>query len=355
MVPLGVTADDEGVNVALWADEAELVEVCLFDEDGTEQRSRSTSRPSTSGTATCPACARASATASACTVPGTPARGHRFNPAKLLADPYARAIDGRLTYDDRSSATSAADRRDARDDRDSRAVRAARRSSCATTSTGAATARRGPRWADTVVYEAHVRGLTARHPDVPEQLRGTYAGLAHPAVVEHLTRPRASPPSSCCPSTTSSPSRTWPGAGLVNYWGYNSLGYFAPHAGVLLDRRSRGEQVSEFKAMVKTLHAAGLEVILDVVYNHTAEGGAGRADAVASAGWATRPTTSSPLTAAAMPTTPAAATRSTCRHPARPAAGDGLAAVLGAGDARRRLPLRPGVGAGPVVCTTSTC
>ena len=126
-------------------------------------------------------------------------------------------------------------------------------------------------WSDTVIYELHVKGFTALHPDIPPALRGTYAGLAHPAAIEHLHRARASPPSSCMPVHHFVTEPHLLRRGLTNYWGYNSIGYFAPHAAYCASG-PRGEQVREFKAMVRALHAAGIEVILDVVYNHTAEG-----------------------------------------------------------------------------------
>ena len=129
-------------------------------------------------------------------------------------------------------------------------------------------------YADTVIYEVHVKGFTAAHPDVPPELRGTYAGLAHPAAIGHSST-SVSPRSSCCRCTTACPRRSWSTAGLTNYWGYNTIGFFAPHAGYSAAVRAGrpGGQVAEFQAMVDALHAAGLEVILDVVFNHTAEGG----------------------------------------------------------------------------------
>ena len=125
-------------------------------------------------------------------------------------------------------------------------------------------------WADTVIYELHVRGFTMRNESIPEQLRGTYAGLAHPAAIEHL-HPLGVTAVELMPVHHFVSEPDVLRRGLTNYWGYNSIGYFAPHA-AYCSAGSRGEQVREFKAMVRALHAAGLEVILDVVYNHTAEG-----------------------------------------------------------------------------------
>ena len=126
-------------------------------------------------------------------------------------------------------------------------------------------------YSDSVIYEAHVKGLTQLHPDVPEELRGTYAGLAHPAVTDHLTRLGVTA-IELMPVHQFIQDSTLLEKGLRNYWGYNTLGFFAPHAEYAAAGRAPGQQVQEFKSMVKALHAAGIEVILDVVYNHTAEG-----------------------------------------------------------------------------------
>ena len=138
-------------------------------------------------------------------------------------------------------------------------------------STGATTGRPAPRWHDTVIYEVHVKGFTQRHPDVPEQLRGTYAGLGVAGGDRLPARTSGSPRSSCCRSTSSSTTATSCERGLANYWGYNTIGFFAPDVRYARAAGS-ARQVHEFKTMVKALHAAGIEVILDVVYNHTAEG-----------------------------------------------------------------------------------
>src|SRR5690606_5530060 len=125
-------------------------------------------------------------------------------------------------------------------------------------------------YSDTVIYEAHVKGLTRTHPDVPRELRGTYAGLPHPPVAEHLTSLGVTA-IELLPVHQFVQDGVLQGRDLANYWGYNTIGFFAPH-NAYAARGTRGQQVTEFKNMVKTLHAAGLEVILDVVYNHTAEG-----------------------------------------------------------------------------------
>ncbi len=269
--PLGATADDEGTNFALWADEAERVEVCLFDEDGREQRIPLDEQTFHVWHGYLPGVRPGQRYGFRVHGPWDPASGHRFNPAKLLTDPYARAVDGRLTYDDRVSGHVRGGPKDTRDDRDS-APFVPRSVVVRDDFDWGGDAPPRIEWQDTVVYEAHVRGLTARHPDVPEHQRGTYAGLAHPAVVNHLTWLGVTAVE-LLPVHHFITEEHLARDGKVNYWGYNSLGYFAPES-AYSSTGSLGGQVSEFKAMVKTLHAAGLEVILDVVYNHTAEGGA---------------------------------------------------------------------------------
>ena len=203
--------------------------------------------------------------------PWAPDDGHCCNPAKLLLDPYAKAVDGQAGSGTRrcSRITSTIPRARRTTPTARRSCRS--RSSSIRTSTGATTAiraRRGTRRSST---KRTSRASRSGIPDVPEELRGTYAGLAHPAAIELSARSSASPRSSCCPSTSSCTTRLLLERGLRNYWGYNSIGYLAPHNEYSVGGQ-RGEQVQEFKQMVKTLHAAGIEVILDVVYNHTAEG-----------------------------------------------------------------------------------
>jgi isoamylase len=275
--PLGATPDPMGTNVAVWAEEAEAVEVCLVDDDGGERRLELPERTYQVFHGYLPGVRPGQRYGLRVHGPWDPARGLRFNPAKLLLDPYARAIDGELTYDPAIFGHVAKDGagvgdENLRDDRDS----APYVPHSVVVHDGfdwgddrpPATA-----WSDTAIYELHVRGFTVRHPGVPEHLRGTYAGLAHPAAVEHLVALGVT-------AVELLPVHhfvTEPGVharGLVNYWGYNSVGYFAPHA-AYSSVGGRGGQVGEFKAMVKALHEAGLEVILDVVYNHTAEGDEG--------------------------------------------------------------------------------
>jgi glycogen operon protein len=271
--PLGATWDGEGTNFALFSEAADAVDLCLFDDEGREQRLPLTEVTAHVWHGYVPG-----------VTPGRhygyrvhgsyePGRGLRFNPAKLLVDPYARAIDRVPTWNDpiygytRGTAPDAPDVPDPRD--------SAPDVPWAVVVDNAFPwgDDRQPNtpWHDTVIYEAHVRGFTACHPGVPDPLRGTYAGLAHPVAVEHLTGLGVTAVE-LLPVHHFFSEPELVARGLRNYWGYNSLGYFAPHARYSSSGR-RGEQVREFKAMVRTLHAAGIEVILDVVYNHTAEGG----------------------------------------------------------------------------------
>lgn len=201
--------------------------------------------------------------------PWDPGSGKRWNPHKLLLDPYARAIDGEFILDP-AAFDHAADDHNAMNTTDSAPV-VPRSVVVGDDFNWAGDRLPQVPWPDTVIYETHVRGLTMLHPEVPPQLRGTFAGLAHPAVIEHLV-------SLGVTSVELLPVHHFVSevhllrSGLTNYWGYNSIGFFAPHARYS-SAGGGGEQVREFKEMVKALHAAGLEVILDVVYNHTAEAG----------------------------------------------------------------------------------
>jgi glycogen operon protein len=200
--------------------------------------------------------------------PYDPGAGHRCDPSKLLLDPYAKAVQGQVSWDESLFSYQLTDPR-ARNTADS----AARMPKNVVINPFFDWANdRPPRtpYHETLIYEAHVRGLTLRHPDIPAAQRGTYAGLAHPAITEHLQRLGVTAVE-LMPVQQFVPEQALVRRGLTNYWGYNTLGFLAPHnryssAGQL------GEQVGEFKTMVKTLHDAGIEVILDVVYNHTSEG-----------------------------------------------------------------------------------
>jgi isoamylase len=272
----GASDDDDGddggrsgANVAVWAGGAERVEVCLFDEDGDETRIPLEQRTHLVWHGHLPAVEAGQRYGLRAHGRWAPREGLRYNGSKLLLDPYARAVDGKLTYDPAIYGHDVSAGPDVRDDRDSAPFVP---KSVVVRSTFDWAGDRRPRtpWADTSVYEAHVRGLTMRHPGVPEQLRGTYAGLAHPAVLDHLGRLGVTAVE-LMPVHHFVTEPKIAARGLVNYWGYNSVGYFAPHA-AYASGGSRGQQVDEFKAMVRDLHSAGLEVILDVVFNHTAEG-----------------------------------------------------------------------------------
>lgn len=202
--------------------------------------------------------------------PYEPTAGLRHNPAKLLLDPYARAVDGDLAlHPSLFGYPGDAVDGSARDEQDS-APYVPRGVVVHDPFPWDGDRQLRTPWSDTVIYEVHVKGATAAHPDVPAHLRGTYAGLAHPAFVEHLQSLGVSAVELLpVHHFVSEPHLLR--RGLTNYWGYNTLGYFAPHA-AYSSSGSAGGQVVEFKTMVKELHAAGIEVILDVVYNHTAEG-----------------------------------------------------------------------------------
>ena len=268
--PLGATWDGEGTNFAVWSSGAEAAEVCLFDEDGTETRIALEESTYHIWHGYLPEIGPGQRYGFRVHGPYDPQQGLRYNPDKLLLDPYARAIDGALHPDGAiygyadSPLTGAADSRDSAPDVPRSVV------VHDLFPWGYDHLPRVP-WEDTVIYELHVRGFTARHPDIPEHLRGTYAGLSHPAAVGYLADLGVTAVE-LLPVQHFIPEPEVTRRGLTNYWGYNTIGYFAPHAGYS-SAGSRGEQVREFKAMVRSLHAAGIEVILDVVYNHTAEGG----------------------------------------------------------------------------------
>ncbi|MGA0945813.1 MAG: glycogen debranching protein GlgX, partial [Candidatus Nanopelagicales bacterium] len=257
-----------GANIALWAPGARSVDLCLFDDSGTEQRIRLPEQTFGVFHAHVSGIAPGAAYGFRVDGPWDPQHGARWNHAKLLMDPYARAMDGEFRLD---PAVFGYDGHDdlVRNDADS-APFVPR--SIAVPASFDWYDDRAPQipWTDTVIYETHVRGISMQHPEVPEPLRGTYAGLAHPAIVNHLvdlgvTAVELLPIHQFVDETHLLE------LGLSNYWGYNTLGFFAPHA-AYSSTGTRGEQVREFKEMVRTLHSAGLEVILDVVYTHTAEG-----------------------------------------------------------------------------------
>ena len=263
--PLGASFDGQGTNFALFSEVAERVELVLLDDAGTGTPVRLHEVDGFVWHAYLPGIGPGQRYGYRVHGPWQPSLGNRCNPAKLLLDPYARAVDGQI--DNHASLYERAPDGPAPAD------------SAGHSMLGVVTDPffdwgddRPPRtpYAESVIYEAHVRGLTRTHPDVPEELRGTYAGLAHPAVTEHLTSLGVTAVE-LMPVHQFVQDGVLQDRGLSNYWGYNTIGFFAPH-NAYAAFGSRGQQVNEFKAMVKALHEAGLEVILDVVYNHTAEG-----------------------------------------------------------------------------------
>jgi glycogen operon protein len=267
---LGATWSEESTNFAIWAPEATALWICLFDGDGVETRHQLTEHTLGVWHGAIPGVPLGQLYGVRADGPWDPDHGLRFNPAKLLLDPYARAITGEvqpgttvtLPYELDHPATASTqdsapamprcvvvdDRFDWGEDRHLR-----------------------HRWRDSVIYEMHVKGFTKLHNEVPEELRGTYAGLGSPTVINYL-RDLGVTAVELLPIHQFFSEPSVSGRGQVNYWGYNSIGFFAPHA-AYSSAGGMGGQVAEFKQMVKNFHAADIEVILDVVYNHTAEGG----------------------------------------------------------------------------------
>ena len=267
--PLGATYDGEGVNFSVFSEVAERVELCLFDDHGNQ-----TCVDLPEVTAFCwhgylpqmKPCQRYGFRVHG---PWAPEDGHRCNPAKLLLDPYAKAIEGQMRWDESVFPYHFNDPEGPPNEADS----APFMSKSVVIDPGFDWGNdRLPRipWHETIIYEAHVKGFTATHPDIPSELRGSYAGLAHSAAIDYLTRLGITAVELLPVHQFVHDARLME-HGLRNYWGYNSIGYLAPHNGYASTGQC-GQQVHEFKSMVKALHQAGLEVILDVVYNHTAEG-----------------------------------------------------------------------------------
>ena len=267
--PLGATYDGSGTNFALFSEVAERVDLCLFDDDGTEIRVPMPERDAFVWHAYLPAIGPGQRYGYRVHGPYAPEQGHRCNPSKLLLDPYAKAIDGSIDWDQACFSYTWGDE-DSLDDADS----APHMSKSVVISPYFDWDNdRSPRtpYHETVIYEAHVKGLTRTHPGIPEEIRGTYAALAHPLMIEHY-RKHGITAVELMPVHQFVHDSHLADRGLRNYWGYNTIGFFAPHNDYSASGQ-RGQQVQEFKAMVKALHAEGIEVILDVVYNHTAEGG----------------------------------------------------------------------------------
>ncbi|MDX2097650.1 MAG: glycogen debranching protein GlgX [Leptolyngbyaceae cyanobacterium bins.59] len=270
--PLGSYWDGKGTNFALFSENATSVHLCLFDRDDQETCLPLKEVSNFVWHGYLPGIGPGQRYGYRVDGPYEPHQGHRFNPKKLLIDPYGKAIDGDvkngpelfgydwnspeadLSYSDLDSAHLVPKSVVVDQHYDWEGDHLLRTP-----------------WHETVIYEVHVKGFTKLHPDIPEELRGTYAGMAHPAAIEHLQRLGVT-------AVELMPVHhylTYPGhladKGLKNYWGYDSINYFAPHASYS-SNGMLGEQVNEFKDMVKALHRAGIEVILDVVYNHTGEG-----------------------------------------------------------------------------------
>ena len=265
--PLGASYDGAGTNFALFSEVAECVELCLFDSDGTETRVRLGEVDGFVHHCYLPNISPGQQYGYRVHGPHDPARGLRCNPAKLLLDPYAKAVTGGVDWDESLFGYRFGEP-DQRNDADS----APHMCKGIVVSPFFDWANdRPPRhpYNETVIYEAHVKGLTIRHPAVPKELRGTYAGIAHPAIVEHLAGLGVNA-IELMPVHQFLTDKVLEDRGLHNYWGYNTIGFFAPHA--TYSASGGGNQVQEFKAMVRALHEANIEVILDVVYNHTAEG-----------------------------------------------------------------------------------
>ena len=271
--PLGATWDGEGVNFAIFSENATRVELCLFQRSEDEAEvARITMREWTDQVwhAYLPDIRPGQLYGYRVDGAYDPERGHRFNPAKLLIDPYAKAISGRLRPDDSvfgyTIGDAAADL--SRDPRDSASWMPKGLVVNSAFSWGEDRPPRVP-WNQTVIYECHVKGMTIRHPDVDEGIRGTYLGLVSDPIIDHLLALGITA-AELMPVHHFVNEKALVDRGLEDYWGYNSIGFFAPDARYATG--SDGRQVDEFKSMVKALHRAGIEVILDVVYNHTGEG-----------------------------------------------------------------------------------
>ncbi|MDT4918252.1 MAG: isoamylase, partial [Pseudonocardiales bacterium] len=261
--PLGAQWDGEGTNFALWSTTATAVTVCLFDANGLETRIPLGDQTYHVWHGYIPGVGPGQRYGFRVDGPFDPAEGLFHNSTKLLLDPYARAIEGDFVDDPAVYPGSGAD--------------------SATCVPRSVVVQNGfpwgddkhPKvpWDDTVIYELHVRGFTMQHPDIPPELRGTYTGLAHPAAIDHL-RSLGVTAVELMPIHSFVTEPLLQRRGMKNYWGYNSVGFFAPHAPYAAGAKGdAADAVREFKAMVRAMHKAGIEVILDVVYNHTAEGG----------------------------------------------------------------------------------
>ena len=340
--PLGATWDGSGTNFSIFSEHAERVELCLFDGDDAEQRVELTERTAHNWHCYLPGVGPGQRYGFRVHGPYDPETGHRFNPAKLLLDPYAKSIDGPVEWDEANVLpyvpTNGDDADLERDDEDD--VDAVPKSVVIDPRFDWEGDRRpNTPLHESVIYETHVTGFTMQHPEVREDLRGTYAGLASEPALNYL-RDLGVTAVELLPVHHIVDESFLFERGLSNYWGYSTIGFFAPHSAYAATGQ-RGQEVREFKGMVKALHRAGIEVILDVVYNHTAEGNhlgpmlslQGRRQHVLLPARARRPA----------PLHGLHGHRQHAQRPApeRPAPDHGLAALLGDRVPRRRLPLRP--------------
>lgn len=272
--PLGATFDGRGTNFAVFSSVATKIEICTFDPSDPSRELRRFELPEVSGYiwhGYVPELGPGTLYGLRVHGPYEPEQGHRCNPSKLLVDPYAKAIEGRIDWSQPLlSYVPGQEKEDlALDTRDS----AAGVPKCMVISDAfdwGDDRRPDIPWRKTIIYEVHVKGFTKRHPQVPEPLRGTYAGFCSPAAIEHLKKLGVTAVQ-LLPVHASADDNFLLQKGLSNYWGYNTLGFFSPQKSYSSDQRP-GAQVGELKQMVKTLHSAGIEVLLDVVYNHTCEG-----------------------------------------------------------------------------------
>ena len=266
---LGATWSSEATNFAVWSPEATAMWVCLFDDDGHETRHELTEQTLGVWHGAVPGIAIGQLYGLRADGPWDPAHGRRFNVAKLLLDPYARAITGTVTHGPETLAHEIG-----QPDRPSTLDSAPVMPRSVVTHDGfdwEGDTQLRTRWRDTVIYELHVKGYTQLHREIPAEQQGTYAGLGSQQVTDYL-RDLGVTAVELLPVHHSITEPEVAGRDLVNYWGYNTIGFLAPEAAYSASGE-RGQQITEFKQMVKNFHAAGIEVILDVVYNHTAEGG----------------------------------------------------------------------------------
>ncbi len=268
MYPLGATLSDEGVNFSVYSEVADYIEVCLFDDNNIETRFRLPEVTAFVHHGFLPGITAGQKYGFRVHGPWDPAAGNRCNPAKLLVDPYAKSVTGEIQWGDEVYGHRP-DALDIPDTRDS----APFMPKCVVIDPAfdwGDDVRPNVPLHESVIYEAHVRGMSIIHPDVPEELRGTYAGMACPSILDHLVDLGITA-IELMPVHHFLSEHTVVQRGLTNYWGYNTLAFLSPH-GPYSSSGDQGQQVSEFKAMVKAFHSVGIEVILDVVYNHTTEG-----------------------------------------------------------------------------------